>query len=147
VGQFAAGAVLVAAFVLVERRAAAPVLDLALFRRSAFTGAALAVFMSSVLSIGGTIYFVEYMQGSLGLGATATGLLQRPGLRPGCSLRLCCGLGWGAGGGIAGASGNGAPSQSPPPRHKAGTREPPGVRTPGSHRSGKPSATAASRLR
>jgi MFS family permease len=78
VTQLAAGVVFFAAFVLVERRAAAPVLDLALFRRSAFTGAALAVFMSRVLSIGGTVYFVQYLQGSLQLGATAAGLLLVP---------------------------------------------------------------------
>ena len=78
VAQLAAGVAAFTAFVLVERRAVAPVLDFALFRRSAFTGSALAVFMSRVLSIGGTVYFVQYLQGALNLGATAAGLLLVP---------------------------------------------------------------------
>ncbi len=74
VAQVAAAVALFAAFFAVERRAAAPTLDIALFRRPAFSGAALAVFMSRVLTIGGTVYFVQYFQGSLGLAATQIGL-------------------------------------------------------------------------
>jgi MFS family permease len=54
------------------------VIGFALFRRSAFTGSALAVFMSRVLSIGGTVYFVQYLQGALHLGATTAGLMLVP---------------------------------------------------------------------
>jgi len=76
--QVAAGAALMVAFLLVERRAVAPVLALDLFRRAAFTGSALSLFLSRVLTVGGTVYLVLYVQESLGLGPTASGLLLLP---------------------------------------------------------------------
>ena len=77
--QFGLAATTFALFVLVQRRAAAPTLDLSLFRRPAFTGAVLAVFMSRVLTIGGTVYLVQYFQGSLHLTPTQSGLMLMPG--------------------------------------------------------------------
>ncbi|MER5627907.1 MFS transporter [Streptosporangium sp. NPDC002544] len=76
--QLTVAAVLLAAFLLLQSRVGAPTLDLALFRRPAFTGAALAVFISRVLTIGGTVYFVQYFQGSLHLNPTQSGLLLTP---------------------------------------------------------------------
>jgi len=65
-------------FLRLEARADGPILDVALFRRPAFTGAVLAVFMSRVLTIGGTVYLVQFLQGSLQLGPTQSGLLLTP---------------------------------------------------------------------
>jgi EmrB/QacA subfamily drug resistance transporter len=76
--QFTVAAALFAAFLLLQSRVGAPTLDLALFRRPAFAGAALAVFISRVLTVGGTVYFVQYFQGSLHLNPTQSGLLLTP---------------------------------------------------------------------
>ncbi|GAA3626906.1 MFS transporter [Nonomuraea rosea] len=76
--QLTAAAALFATFLLLQPRAGAPTLDITLFRKPAFTGAALAVFISRVLSIGGTVYFVQYFQGSLHLNPTQSGLLLTP---------------------------------------------------------------------
>ncbi|MEV4250181.1 MFS transporter [Streptosporangium canum] len=76
--QLTVAAVLLAAFLLLQSRVGAPTLDIALFRKPAFTGAALAVFVSRVLTIGGTVYFVQYFQGALHLNPTQSGLLLTP---------------------------------------------------------------------
>ncbi|MEU2894348.1 MFS transporter [Streptomyces albidoflavus] len=69
---------LLALFLRGESRAQSPLLDPALFRAPAFTGAALAVFMSRVLTIGGTVYFVQFFHDALHLGPVASGLLLAP---------------------------------------------------------------------
>ncbi|WP_343952371.1 MFS transporter [Nonomuraea longicatena] len=76
--QFTIAAALFAAFLRLQSRVGTPTLDLVLFRRPAFTGAALAVFVSRVLTVGGTVYFVQYFQGSLHLSPTQSGLLLTP---------------------------------------------------------------------
>ncbi|MGW0484166.1 MFS transporter [Nonomuraea sp. NPDC003214] len=76
--QLVIAAVLLAAFLLLQSRSGAATLDLALFRKPAFTGAAAAVFISRVLSIGGTVYFVQYFQEALHLSPTQSGLLLAP---------------------------------------------------------------------
>ncbi|WP_020672732.1 MFS transporter [Amycolatopsis nigrescens] len=76
--QFAVAAALLLVFLRVESKAATPTLDLALFRVPAFTGAALAIFMSRMLTIGGTVYFIQYFQESLGLTPTQSGFLLVP---------------------------------------------------------------------
>ncbi|TWV16363.1 MULTISPECIES: MFS transporter [Streptomyces albidoflavus group] len=76
--QSATALALLALFLRGESRADAPLFDLALFRAPAFTGAALAVFMSRVLTIGGTVYFVQYFHDALHLGPVAIGLLLAP---------------------------------------------------------------------
>ncbi|GGT17119.1 MFS transporter [Nonomuraea spiralis] len=76
--QLAIAVVLFAAFLLLQSRSGAPTLDVALFRKPAFAGAALAVFVSRVLTIGGTVYFVQYFQWSLHLNPTQSGLLLTP---------------------------------------------------------------------
>ncbi|WP_232664913.1 MFS transporter [Pseudonocardia sp. TRM90224] len=65
-------------FLVLQRRVAAPTLDLDLFRVPAFTGAAVAIFLSRVLTIGGTVYLVQFLDGSLHLAPTQTGLLLAP---------------------------------------------------------------------
>ena len=77
-GQVAAAAVGLAAFVAVELRTPSPTLEPRMFTRPAFTGAALAVLISRMLTIGGVVYVVQYAQTSLELSATATGLLLAP---------------------------------------------------------------------
>lgn len=76
--QLTIAAVLLTAFFRLQSRVGAPTLDIALFRKPAFTGAALAVFISRVLTVGGTVYFVQYFQGSLHLNPTQSGLLLTP---------------------------------------------------------------------
>ncbi len=77
-GAFAAAAGLVAAFLTVERRAAAPMLPLALFRVPAFTGTALVAFAQSIALYPLLLFLAIYFQEALGLSATATGLRVLP---------------------------------------------------------------------
>ncbi|MGB3444637.1 MAG: MFS transporter [Actinophytocola sp.] len=76
--QFAATVVFLAVFFVVQTKAEKPTLDLKMFRKPAFTGSAIAIFMSRVLTIGGTVYFVQYFQNSLHLSPTESGLLLAP---------------------------------------------------------------------
>jgi predicted MFS family arabinose efflux permease len=78
IAQLAAALIGLIGFVLLERRVPAPTLDPRMFGRPAFAGAASAVFMSRVLTIGAAVYVVQYAQGSLQLSATETGLLLTP---------------------------------------------------------------------
>jgi EmrB/QacA subfamily drug resistance transporter len=75
VGLFAAAAALVACFVLRERRAPSPMLDLSLFRRVPFT-AGIASGLLSYLVLFGTLFVVPfYLERGLGLGPARSGLL------------------------------------------------------------------------
>ncbi|GAA3468196.1 MFS transporter [Nonomuraea roseola] len=76
--QLGASAALLVGFVLVERRAAAPTMDPGLFLKPAFAGAAFAVFMSRVLTVGGSVYLVQHFQHALQLSPTQSGLLLAP---------------------------------------------------------------------
>ncbi|MFB7480155.1 MFS transporter [Streptomyces anulatus] len=67
-----------AAFLAVQLRAPAPTLELRMFGRPAFLGAMLAVLLSRVLTIGGSVYLVLYFSDGLGLSPTAAGLLMTP---------------------------------------------------------------------
>ncbi|MFJ5046214.1 MFS transporter [Streptomyces sp. NPDC088719] len=67
-----------AAFLAVQLRAPAPTLELRMFGRPAFSGAMLAVLLSRVLTIGGSVYLVLYFSDGLGLSPTAAGLLMTP---------------------------------------------------------------------
>src|SRR4051794_10998762 len=72
-GTFAVAAVLLAVFVVLERRQRAPMLDLSLFRNPTYTGANLAVLMTA-LSMFGVFFFVSlYMQNVLGYSAVQAG--------------------------------------------------------------------------
>ncbi|MGC5584684.1 MDR family MFS transporter [Ornithinimicrobium sp. W1665] len=77
-GLFAAGTVLLAAFVLVELRADNPLLPLGLFRNSIFTWANIAAFGLAMVMFGALIYVPVYAQGVLGAGATESGLILMP---------------------------------------------------------------------
>jgi EmrB/QacA subfamily drug resistance transporter len=73
-GCFAAGAVLMAAFVAVEARVEHPMFDLGLFRVPTFTGGAIAAFGVSSTIFAMFLYFTLYLQDVLGYSALATGL-------------------------------------------------------------------------
>ncbi|BCB73725.1 MFS transporter [Phytohabitans flavus] len=75
---FAAGAVTLAAFVAVERRSRYPMLDLALFRRPAFTGVMLAAALVSVAAFAYFVYTSMWLQSTLGLGPVRAGLALLP---------------------------------------------------------------------
>ena len=73
VGAFAVAAVMLVAFVMLERRQRAPMLDLSLFRNSTYTGANIAMLMTA-LSMFGVFFFVSlYMQNILGYSAVQAG--------------------------------------------------------------------------
>ncbi|QRV26312.1 MFS transporter [Streptomyces californicus] len=67
-----------AAFLAVQLRAPAPTLELRMFARPAFSGAMLAVLLSRVLTIGGSVYLVLYFSDGLGMSPTGAGLLMTP---------------------------------------------------------------------
>jgi EmrB/QacA subfamily drug resistance transporter len=75
---FAAGAVMFVAFVAVERRSRYPMLDLALFRRPAFTGVMLAAALVSVAAFAYFVYASIWLQSTLGLGPVRAGLALLP---------------------------------------------------------------------
>jgi EmrB/QacA subfamily drug resistance transporter len=73
VGAFVVAAVALAAFVVLERRQRAPMLDLTLFRSSTYTGANLVVLLVA-LAMFGVFFFVSlYMQNVLGYSAVQAG--------------------------------------------------------------------------
>jgi EmrB/QacA subfamily drug resistance transporter len=72
-GSFAAAAVLLGSFVLLERHQRLPMLDLSLFRNGTFTGANLVVLLVA-LAMFGVFFFVSlYMQNILGYSAVQAG--------------------------------------------------------------------------
>src|SRR3954469_17111410 len=73
IGVLAAGQAALAAFVVVERRAAEPVVPLWVFRRRLLVGSALAQLGVGALLIGLDSYVPVYAQGVLGVGAVAAG--------------------------------------------------------------------------
>ena len=73
-GSFAAAAVLLAAFVAMELRAAHPMFDLNLFRLPTFTGGAVAAFGLSASIFAMLLYLVLYLQDILGYSPIATGV-------------------------------------------------------------------------
>ncbi|MFF7609082.1 MFS transporter [Streptomyces parvulus] len=66
------------AFLALQLRVPMPTLELRMFTRPAFCGAMLAVLLSRVLTIGGSVYLVLYLSDGLGLSSTAAGLLMTP---------------------------------------------------------------------
>ncbi len=73
-GCFAAAAVLLAAFVFVERRSAHPMFDLSLFRLPTFSGGSVAAFGLSASIFAMLLYLVLYLQDILGYSPLATGV-------------------------------------------------------------------------
>ncbi|MET8828097.1 MFS transporter [Streptomyces sp. NPDC004610] len=66
------------AFLVLQLRVPLPTLELRLFKRPAFCGAMLAVLLSRVLTIGGSVYLVLYLSDGLDLTPTSAGLLMTP---------------------------------------------------------------------
>jgi len=75
---FAAAAVLMAAFVAIERRVEQPMLPLGLFRRRAFTGVQLAAFAVSGSMFALFLYLTLYLQSFLGYSPIDAGLRYLP---------------------------------------------------------------------
>jgi EmrB/QacA subfamily drug resistance transporter len=73
-GALVGAAVLLVAFIAVERRTEAPMLPLGLFRIPAFTGTAVVAFAQSVALYPLLLFVAIYMQVGLGLTPTETGL-------------------------------------------------------------------------
>jgi EmrB/QacA subfamily drug resistance transporter len=78
VSLLAASAVLLAAFVAIERRVAEPMLPLGLFKRPAFTGIQIAAVGVSASMFALFLYLTLYLQGYLGHSATEAGLRYLP---------------------------------------------------------------------
>jgi len=78
VGQFTAAAVLLVAFLAIERRVAEPMLPLGLFKRPAFTGVQLAAFGISASMFALFLYLTLYLQNFLGHSPTEAGLRYLP---------------------------------------------------------------------
>ncbi|MFB8139157.1 MFS transporter [Streptomyces parvus] len=70
--------VALAAFLAVQLKVPAPTLELRMFGSPAFSGAMLAVLLSRVLTIGGSVYLVLYFSDGLGMSPTGAGLLMPP---------------------------------------------------------------------
>jgi EmrB/QacA subfamily drug resistance transporter len=78
VSLFAAAAVLMAAFVAVERRVSEPMLPLGFFRRRAFTGVQLAAFAVSGSMFALFLYLTLYLQSFLGYSPIEAGIRYLP---------------------------------------------------------------------
>lgn len=78
VSLFAAAAVLLAAFLAIERRVAEPMLPLGFFRRRAFTGVQLAAFAVSGSMFALFLYLTLYLQSFLGHSPVEAGLRYLP---------------------------------------------------------------------
>jgi EmrB/QacA subfamily drug resistance transporter len=74
IGCFAAAAVLLVSFVLVEMRGTHPMFDLSLFRRPTFSGGSVAAFGLSASIFSLLLYLVLYLQDILGFSALGTGV-------------------------------------------------------------------------
>ena len=78
IGSFAAFVILLLAFVVVERRTAAPMLPGALLRDSSRLGALLTIFVVGAVLAGYAYFITLYMQRVLGYSAVVTGLALLP---------------------------------------------------------------------
>jgi DHA2 family methylenomycin A resistance protein-like MFS transporter len=74
VAAFAAGAGVLTAFVLAERRRASPLVDVSLFLRPAFAAANLAALIVFFAFVGAIVYFSAYFQQVQGRSPVAAGL-------------------------------------------------------------------------
>src|SRR5581483_8473963 len=78
IGGLIAGAVLLPAFVLVEHRGAAPMLDLAIFRNRMFSAATGAAFINGLSRFALMFVFVFYFQGAQGDDPITAGIKLAP---------------------------------------------------------------------
>lgn len=74
----AVAAVVLIAFVLIEARAAEPILSLDLFRNPIFSVSAVALFMTGMGMFGAILFIPLFMQGVIGVSATQSGSLLTP---------------------------------------------------------------------
>jgi EmrB/QacA subfamily drug resistance transporter len=74
VGMLSGAAVLIVAFLLIERHSRHPMLELALFRNPSFVGASLAAFVLSAAMFAMFLYLTLYIQNQLGYTALESGL-------------------------------------------------------------------------
>ena len=79
IGELAGAALLLGAFLMIERRSRQPMLPLSLFRAPAFTGAQLSAFAISASFFALYLYATLYLQDVLGLSAIDAGLAYLPG--------------------------------------------------------------------
>lgn len=77
-GLYAAGAVLLAAFIWAETRAEEPILPLRLFKSSVLSLSNLAAFGVAMVMFGSIIYIPVFAQGVIGVNATISGLILLP---------------------------------------------------------------------
>jgi EmrB/QacA subfamily drug resistance transporter len=77
-GFFAAAAVFLAAFILVERRSAHPLLPPWLFRKADFNLSALGIFLSNAVFMGAVLFLPLWLQEVLGVSAASSGLALTP---------------------------------------------------------------------
>ena len=79
IGELAGAALLLGAFLMIERRSRQPMLPLSLFRAPAFTGAQLSALAISASFFALYLYATLYLQDVLGLSAIDAGLAYLPG--------------------------------------------------------------------
>jgi EmrB/QacA subfamily drug resistance transporter len=77
-GPLAAGAVLIVAFVVWERRAKSPMIPLSLFRSVPYVSSNAAGFLMTASMMSGVVFFVQYLQASLGEGPLTAGIRLLP---------------------------------------------------------------------
>ncbi|MGH3546382.1 MAG: MFS transporter [Mycobacteriales bacterium] len=77
-GPLIAGVVLLAAFVITERRSSHPALDVSLFKKPAFTAAVTAITLTFFALLGFTFYITFYLQAVRGFEPLAAGALVAP---------------------------------------------------------------------
>jgi EmrB/QacA subfamily drug resistance transporter len=78
IGLLAGSAVMVVAFVLVERRVAEPILPMEFFRNPIFVACSAGMVLSTGISIGTVVFVPLFMQGVLGATATYSGSIITP---------------------------------------------------------------------
>jgi EmrB/QacA subfamily drug resistance transporter len=78
IGAFALGVVMALAFILIELRAAEPILPLDLFRDRTFTVSSLVVFATGFGMFGTILYIPLFIQGVIGTSATESGQILFP---------------------------------------------------------------------
>jgi EmrB/QacA subfamily drug resistance transporter len=77
-GPLAGGVALIVAFAAWERRARSPMLPMTLFRNVPYVSANAAGFTMTAAMMGGVVFFVQYLQASLGEGPLAAGVRLLP---------------------------------------------------------------------
>ncbi|MGI5336480.1 MFS transporter [Streptomyces sp. CA-181903] len=89
--QLGVGVVLLAGFLVLERRVKAPTLDLSLFKVPTFVAATLIAFFSRFATVGGSVYYILYFQSARGLSPLQNGLLMMAIFAPQLGMGLVAG--------------------------------------------------------